>query len=160
MSEPFILTCDASSSAIGFILGQLQNGKEHPVAYGGRSLNKAERKWGITDRECLAVIEGIKHFRVYLANNHFKVITDHRALKWLQTQKDLTGRLGRWAIRLQEYDFEVVYRPGVTNQNADAMSRRPYSSDHNADDNTKNDSPEVQVSIVDRSSPHQTRSLK
>lgn len=62
MSEPFILTCDASASAIGFILGQLQNGKEHPVAYGGRSLNKAERKWGITDRECLAVIEGIKHF--------------------------------------------------------------------------------------------------
>lgn len=153
MSEPFILTCDASASAIGFILGQLQNGKKHPVAYGGRSLNKAERKWGITDRECLAVIEGIKHFRVYLANNHFKVITDHRALKWLQNQKDLTGRLGRWALRLQEYDFEVVYRPGVTNQNADAMSRRPYSSDHNADDNTKNDRPEVQVSVVDKSLP-------
>lgn len=153
MSEPFILTCDASASAIGFILGQLQNGKEHPVAYGGRSLNKAERKWGITDRECLAVIEGIKHFRVYLSNNHFKVITDHRALKWLQNQKDPTVRLGRWALRLQEYDFEVVYRPGVTNQNADAISRRLYFSDHNADDNTKNDKPEVHVSIVDKSLP-------
>lgn len=50
------------------------------------------------------------------------IIKDHRSLKWLQNQKDLTGRLGRWALQLPEYDFVIVYRPGSTNQNDDVMS--------------------------------------
>lgn len=51
--------------------------------YGGWLFNKVEWKWGIIDRECLVVIEGIKYFCVYLVNNYFKVIIDYRVLKWL-----------------------------------------------------------------------------
>ena len=83
--KEFMLYTDASDRAVGYILGQLDdNGKERVVAYGGRSMNNSERKWGITDKEGLALIEGIKHFKVYLTGKHFMVYTDHTALTSLR----------------------------------------------------------------------------
>lgn len=62
MSKNFTLTCDASSSAIGFVLGQLyDNGKEYTIAYGGRSLSPCEKKWSTSEQEMLAVLEGNSH---------------------------------------------------------------------------------------------------
>ena len=59
MNKDFILTTDASGSAIGHIIGQLDDsGRECVIAYGGRALPPEEMKWGITDQECLAVIDG------------------------------------------------------------------------------------------------------
>ena len=52
--------------------------------------------------------------------------TDHIALKWLQRIKESTGRLARWSMKLQAYHFTIHHKPGVKNQNADALSRRPY----------------------------------
>jgi hypothetical protein len=54
-------------------------------------------------------------------------VTDHAALKCLMTSKDLTGRLHRWSLQLQEYNFTVVYRPGAGNVVADALSRAPVN---------------------------------
>ena len=126
-NKGFILTADASGTAIGYILGQLDdNNQERVIAYGGRSLNIHERKYNITERECLAIIEGIKSFHVYLAGQRFKVFTDHVALKWLMSIKQATGRLARWAVLLQGYDFEVCHKAGIRNEVADALSRRTY----------------------------------
>ena len=62
MNKPFLLTCDASKTAIEFVLGQLDNqGREHVIAYGGRSLSKAEHIWSTTEHDGLTVLEGIKH---------------------------------------------------------------------------------------------------
>jgi len=63
--------------------------------------------------------------RAYLEGYHFVVITDHQALKWLQKLDSPTGRLARWALELQQYDFEVHYRRGQLNQVADTLSRHP-----------------------------------
>lgn len=61
ISKILSLTCDASSSAIGSVLGQLDdNGKEHVIAYGGRSLSPCEKKWSTSEQEMLAVLEGIR----------------------------------------------------------------------------------------------------
>ena len=126
-TRPFHLYTDASHSALGFILGQEIDGKEHVVAYGGRELSLAETRYSTTEREALAVVDGIKRYQPYLTGRKFYVHTDHGSLSWLMKVKDPTGHLARWALRLQQFDFEIIHRPGAANGNADAISRRSYS---------------------------------
>ena len=124
---------DASSTGIGFTLAQVQNAKEVVIAYNGHGLNQAERNYSTTEREALALVEEIKKFQPYLQNRKFTVVTDHSSLRWLMNVKDASGRLARWALLLQQYDFEIVHRPGKVHGNADGLSRRPYvSQDFNA----------------------------
>ena len=119
--KPFLLLVDASSTGIGFTLGQVQNGKEVVIAYNGRSLNQAGQNYSTTERE-----EGIKKFQPYLHRRRFTVVTDHSSLRWLMNVKYASGRLATWALLLQQYDFEIVHRPGKVHGNADSLSRRPY----------------------------------
>ena len=126
--EPFLLFVDASSTGIGFTLAQIQNGKEVVIAYNGRGLNQAEQNYSTTEREALALVEGIKKFQPYLHNHKFTVVTDHSSLRWLMNVKDASGRLARWALLLQQYDFNIVHRPGRNHRIADCLSRRPYDS--------------------------------
>ena len=125
-TQPFLLSTDASDDALGMVLGQKQNGREVVIAYGGRKLNPAERNYSVTEREALAVVAGIRHFQHYLYGRKFTVFTDHNAVRWLMNIREPTGRLARWALVLQQYDFEIVHRAGKNNGNADALSRRPY----------------------------------
>lgn len=128
MHKPFILTTDASTTAIGYILSQTDKGKrEHVIAYGGRSLSKAERNWSASDIECLAVIEGIREYNTYLSCNEFTVYTDHKPLQYLMKHKGTTRRLARWSLELQGYNFNIVYKEGKSNVVADAISRRTYT---------------------------------
>ena len=130
MNVPFILSTDASGTAIGYILGQKDSdGKEMVVAYGGRSLRPDERKYTVSEQECLAVVEGIKAYKEYLSHQKFTIFTDHQALKWLHSIKDPSTRLGRWAILLQEYQYDIVHKQGRVHLNADALSRRTYDND-------------------------------
>lgn len=119
--KPFLLLVDASSTGIGFTLGQVQNRKEVVIAYNGRSLNQAGQNYSTTERE-----EGIKKFQPYLHRRRFTVVTDHSSLRWLMNVKDASGRLATWALLLQQCDFEIVHRPGKVHGNADSLSRRPY----------------------------------
>ena len=139
-SQPFHLFTDASQSAIGYVLGQVIDGKECVIAFGGRELSSAETRYSTTEREALAVVDGIKRYEPYLSGRKFYVHTDHGSLTWLMRVKDPTGRLARWALRLQQYDFEIIHRPGTANGNADALSRRSYSE-------LKSDSGESQSEI-------------
>lgn len=119
----FTFTTDASGTAIGYILGQKDiHGRERVIVYGGRSLNKHERKYPISERERLAIIEGIKSLCV----PSYKIYTDHAALKWLQNVEQSTGRLARWAKLLQGYSYEILFKAGKKNEVADALSRRTY----------------------------------
>ena len=126
--QPFHLYTDASQSAIGYVLGQVIDGKEVVIAYGGRELNSAETRYSTTEREALAVVDGIKKYQPYLTGQKFFIHTDHGSLSWLMRVKDPTGRLARWALRLQQHDFDIIHRSGASNGNADALSRRPYAT--------------------------------
>ena len=107
--------------------GQKGNdGKERVIYYGGRALRKEERNWSVTEREVLAILQGVEEYKVYLTGQKFTVITDHYAAQFLKKIKNETGRLGRWSLRLQAFDFEVKYRPGKQNGNVDGLSRRTY----------------------------------
>ena len=129
-SDSFCLHTDASGLGIGAVLSVTRARKEHPVAYYSRKLSKAERNYSATELEGLAVVASIQHFSVYLYGVHFVVVTDHRALSFLSSSKLQPGRLARWALLLQEYNFSVKYRPGSQNGNADALSRLCQTENH------------------------------
>lgn len=126
-NEPFTLSCDASGYALGYILGQTIDKKEHAIAYGGRTLSKPERNYATWEKELLAIIVGIKHFRPYLVDNTFSVITDHQSLPWLLKQKEPKSRLARWILFLQGFKFKIIYKKGTAHSNADAVSRTPIA---------------------------------
>ena len=143
--KPFLISCDASKFGLGYILGQKDDsGHERVIAYGGRTLSNAERKYTVTEQELLAVISAIKEFRHYLTNP-FVLYTDHIALKWLKTNSDLNGRLSRWALLLQQYDFEVIHRKGTHNTNADALSRNPLYERESSHDSPAHEEPDDSI---------------
>lgn len=96
-----------------------QNG--HPIAFSSRTLNQHERNCSAIEKELLAIVWAIKYFRPYLFGRKFKVQTDHRPL--LNSLKEPNMKLQRWKIQLNEYDFDIEYIKGKTNQVADFLSR-------------------------------------
>ena len=125
-SSSFIIDTDASDTGIGAVLSQTdEKGTEHVIAYASRLLSKAEHNYCTTRKELLAVITFLQHFRQYLLGRLFTVQTDHGALTWLQGFKNPEGQLARWLEKLQEYQFNIVHRPGKKHMTADALSRLP-----------------------------------
>ncbi|CAG8739219.1 14087_t:CDS:2, partial [Dentiscutata erythropus] len=121
--KPFYLHTDASGTGLGAVLAQKDPDKrEYAVAFASRSLNQAERNYSTTEQECLAVIWAVEHFKHYFGTTHFYVVTDHAALKWLHTT-ELKGRRARWILRLEPYNFTILYRAGKSHNNADSLSQ-------------------------------------
>lgn len=121
--KPFVLTTDASNFAIGAVLSQGQIGSEKPIAYGSRTLNDAETRYSTIEKELLAIVWAIKHFRPYLYGRKFIIYTDHRPLAWLDSIKEPNSKLTRWRLNLASYNYEIQYKNGKQNTNADALSR-------------------------------------
>lgn len=121
--ERFILTTDASAYAISGVLSQGELGSDLPIAFISRTLQPAETRYSTTEREMLAIFWSIKQLRHYLLGYFFIVVTDHRPLQYIFRVKDSFSRLFRWRLQLSDYDFVVVYKPGKSNNVADALSR-------------------------------------
>jgi hypothetical protein len=122
-SRKFVLTTDASGKGVGAVLSQGEIGKDLPIAFASRSLNKAEKNYSTTEKELLAIVWGVRYFRPYLYGTKFTVVTDHKPLTWIVSVKDPGSRLLRWRIKLEEYNYEIVFKKGAANTNADALSR-------------------------------------
>lgn len=149
-SKEFILTTDASNLAIGAVLSQGPIGSDKPIAYASRTLNSSEINYSTIEKELLAIVWATKYFRPYLFGRKFKIMTDHRPLQWVMNMKEPNSRLTRWRLRLSEYDYTVIYKPGKINSNADALSRIEI---HNEESSS------IVVNTSDKSDSERTRSI-
>ncbi|UYV73270.1 hypothetical protein LAZ67_10002416 [Cordylochernes scorpioides] len=124
---PCQVYCDASTLGIAGVLKQVHSaGKAYPVQYFSRALRVHERNYTISELECLAIVESVEKFRVYLMGRKFTIFSDHHALQWLKTIKNPSGRLFRWSLRLSCYEYEVRYIKGALQHEADLLSRNPF----------------------------------
>lgn len=121
--KTFVIT-DASPYGLGAILIQKNgNDEERVIMYASKSLSEVERRYCQTEREGLAVVWAIERFHQYLFGAKFTLITDHKALTFLfKPSSKPSARIERWVLRLQGYDFSVVYKEGKGNL-ADPLSR-------------------------------------
>ena len=122
-NKTFIVTTDASILGLGAILSQKYETGERVIEYASRGLNKAECNYSVSELECLAVTWAVDKFAMYIANNKFELITDHSALKRIKTIKSNNPRLFRWSLKMSELNYDVTFRPGKDNANADILSR-------------------------------------
>lgn len=123
LSKGFILQTDASDTGLGAVLLQHVDGERCPVAYASRKLNAAENNYSVIEKECLAIVWALKKFYQFLYGTHFCIETDHQPLKYVQSASQLNGRLMRWAMYLQQFNFTVVSLTGNENIGADCLSR-------------------------------------
>ena len=128
--EPYLVYTDASDVAIGACLMQRDNvsRKPMPIAYFSRTLQGAERRYAAFDRELLAVLHAIEHFRPHLESRSDTVVfTDHKPLVEAIKAKDLStnDRHARWITRITSFRVTVAYVPGEENRVADFLSRPP-----------------------------------
>ena len=125
------LHADSSGFAISGLISQPHDGHLHPVAFWSRKCTPAECNYDTHDREMLAIVESMKHWRHYLegSKHPVRVRSDHKNLEFFMTTKLLNRRQARWAELLSGYDFVLDYVPGSKNP-ADGPSRRPdYAKD-------------------------------
>ena len=119
----FILRTDASSSSLGAVLLQFLENCPFPVAYASRKLLDREKKYSAIERECLAIMFGVKRFEYYLLGKEFILEVDHKPLVYLNKVKSTNDRLVRWSLSLQPFRFRLVHIAGDENVGADFLSR-------------------------------------
>jgi len=138
-NRPFMLITDVSDYVTGAILEQNDAfGQSHLVAYYLKSLQPAEQNYKIHDKELLAIVQALKHFRHYLQGNvhQTKIFSDHANLKYFTTKQTLTRRQACWSILLGTYDYVIIPKPGKLNQ-ADGLSRHPDHKEGIASENVE-----------------------
>ena len=122
--KKFKLTTDASNIGLGVILSQEDDeGVDRVIAYASKKLTRAEKNYSTTELELLAIIFAIDKFRPYIYGRTFDLVTDHKPLIHLNTSTSKSERLTRWKLALAEHTFDIKYKPGKDNVNADVLSR-------------------------------------
>ncbi|GBM54064.1 hypothetical protein AVEN_247679-1 [Araneus ventricosus] len=90
-----------------------------------RKTSDTERKYSSYELEVLAVIEALKKFRPFVLGIPFKIVTDCIAFKQTMSKKDISSKIARWALMLEEYDYVIEHRQGTRMRHVDALSRNP-----------------------------------
>ena len=125
LDKTFILHVDACSTGLGSVLLQFGDDKLlHPVCYASRGLKKTERNYPPHKLEFLGLKWAVvDKFNFYLYGREFKVYTDNNPLTYIHTSLKVDATSQRWLAALGDYDFSIHYKPGITNIDADILSR-------------------------------------
>jgi hypothetical protein len=123
-----LLMTDASGYGVGAVLLQNNvNEKWMPIAFASRKLKGAEVRYTVTEKECLAIVFALRKWRHYLHGGpKFDIVTDHMALRWLMSLREPRGRLSRWMVEVQEFDYEISHVPGSSLVVPDCLSRDTF----------------------------------
>ena len=124
--EKSVLTTDASAKGLGAVLRQGVGESERTILFLSRSLREPEQRYSVIEREALAVYWAVKKLKRFLWGGRFVVRTDHKPLCDIFKKKGLdkiSGRITKWVIALQDYNFDTEYLPGICNNIADTLSR-------------------------------------
>lgn len=116
---PFEVECDAAGRGIGAVL--MQN--RQPIAFFSKALSAGNLAKSVYEKELMALVLSIQHWRHYLLGKQFVVYTDHKSLKHFLQQRVTSPDQQCWLAKLLGYQFEVKYKPGLENKAADALSR-------------------------------------
>ena len=92
----FIIDTDASEALVGAVLSQIQVGEERAMVYFSGLYSSTEVNYCTTRKGLLAVVEALQQFRPYALERHFRVRTDHAALRWSQRASNLVKQQVRW----------------------------------------------------------------
>lgn len=121
--ERFYISTDASNTTIGAVLAQGKPPDDKPIQFFSKTLSPTQQRWTAMERECLALVSAVKEFAPYLHGREFTLITDNLALVYINKHNDAYSKLFRMKMDLLSYKYTIVYRPGVQNKVADALTR-------------------------------------
>ena len=142
--KPFFLATDASAYGVGAVLSQegetnirTQKPTMQPIAYYSATFTPTERNYDIYERELLAILKALQHWRPHLAATEtpVTVLTDHANLTFWKNPKKVNRRVARWFATLQDYNLTIKHVPGKLHSAPDLLSRPP-GADKGEDDNT------------------------
>ena len=127
-----MLETDASDGIVAGVLSQC--GKDqlwHPVAYFSKTMAPVEHNYKIHDKELLAIIRSLEQWWAELEglSSKIQIYTDHQALEYFTTKRQLTARQVQWADILSCFNFQIMYQPGKQNTKADALTRHKEDQD-------------------------------
>jgi hypothetical protein len=129
-SLPFHICTDASDTALGAVLGQRENQMPYAIYFVSKNLSPAEVNYTVTEKELLAVVHAINKFRHYITGYQAFVHTDHSSIRFLMNKPVTNPRVTRWILLLQEFNINIIDRPGKDNLVADFLSRMIHLGDN------------------------------
>jgi hypothetical protein len=121
VKDRIYLNTDASDYGYGAYLHQIVGSEEHPICFMSKTFKGAQLRWNTVDKECFAIFMALQQFHYLLHAVHFTLRTDSRNLIFINTAED--GRVFRWKIQIQKYNFQIEHIPGKLNIVADGFSR-------------------------------------
>ena len=120
------LFTDASPTGLSAILSQKTPNKDDRkiISYVSRTLSDVERRYSQSEKEALAIVWAIERLHIYLYGAKFTLFTDCKPIQMIlcNPKSRPPARIERWYLRLQPYDFDVIYKNGNDNP-SDYMSR-------------------------------------
>jgi hypothetical protein len=120
-AKPFQLEIDASDTCIGVVLLQ----DKHPLAFVSKALGPRTRGLSTYEKEYLAILMAVDHWRPYLQLAEFIIFTDQKSLTHLEEQQLHTSWQQKFFTKMMGMHYRIIYKKGADNRVADALSRHP-----------------------------------
>src|SRR5699024_8656932 len=105
---PVLVTSDASELGMSAVLSQEIDGERKVIEFVSKSFTDTERRYSTIEKEATAILVALEKWQHYLLGREVTVETDHKPLIWLLSKKDCGGKLGRMALRLQEFNIKGI----------------------------------------------------